>query len=406
MDTQNQTTQYDPQAVAMVRALKLQESGNNYNAPKEKAGVSLGGAYQYQAPTWKAYAGDILGDSNAQFTPENQDKVTYGMVKKWKDKGMQPEEIAHMWNPGDSAYPKQVVEKLKSIAKGKNPSTNQTSQTDKNTSNNLTKDTIVGSDETQQPDDLKAPSNPLIDNIPGVKLAQGLGYALSNFAGNQDEFIKAINKNQEIANKTINDIKQRKTQGKDTTRLESALKDLQNNIQKESAQVGDIGTGGIKNSDVIKSSASLAALPALAYGGSLLSGTSALPSGVLGTQAEANVINFIAKPQIASILEDSGVSLNKFKALSNIDKENLLTELQSSLKSVQDKKWISQLLTKVSPLADIESGLAPSATKQAITTGGKYVGGLLKNGVKIAAGGAIAGTGFNEASNLVKGLFK
>ncbi len=115
MDNQNQTTQYDPQAVAMVRALKMQESGNKYDTSPEKAGNSLGGAYMYQAPTWKAYAGDILGDANASFTPENQDKVTYGMVKKWKDSGMQPEEIAHMWNPNDSSYPKQVIGKLRNI---------------------------------------------------------------------------------------------------------------------------------------------------------------------------------------------------------------------------------------------------------------------------------------------------
>ena len=71
----NQTSQFDPQAVAMVRAIKLQESGNNYNAPKESTGQSLGGAYQYQANTWKQYAGHVLGDPNAPFTPENQDKA-------------------------------------------------------------------------------------------------------------------------------------------------------------------------------------------------------------------------------------------------------------------------------------------------------------------------------------------
>lgn len=121
MNEQNQQTQYDPQAVAMVRAIKMQESSNNYDAPKEKAGQSLGGAYQYQAPTWKAYAGEILGDPNAQFTPGNQDKVTYGMVKKWKDAGLQPSDIAHKWNPGDPTYPDKVVTHLRAIAQGATP---------------------------------------------------------------------------------------------------------------------------------------------------------------------------------------------------------------------------------------------------------------------------------------------
>ncbi len=121
MENDTQTTQYDPQAVAMVRALKMQESGNDYNAPKEKAGNSLGGAYQYQADTWKNYAGQVLGDPNAPFTPENQDKVTYGMVKKWKDNGMQPADIAHQWNPGDPQYPDSVVNHLKQIVQGASP---------------------------------------------------------------------------------------------------------------------------------------------------------------------------------------------------------------------------------------------------------------------------------------------
>lgn len=118
-------SKYDPQAVSMVRALRLQESSNNYSAPAEKAGDSLGGAYQYQKPTWQAYAKEILGNANAPFTPENQDKVTYGKVKQWKDAGMTPGQIAHQWNPGDNKYPQQVVDKLKQIASTQPPTTSQ-----------------------------------------------------------------------------------------------------------------------------------------------------------------------------------------------------------------------------------------------------------------------------------------
>jgi hypothetical protein len=110
------TTKYDPRAVAMVRALKLQESNDNYNAPPETAGVSLGGAYQFQQPTWKAWSKEATGKDNLPFTPENQDAVTYYKVKQWMDAGEEPEQIAHHWNPGDPIYPSKVLTKLQSIA--------------------------------------------------------------------------------------------------------------------------------------------------------------------------------------------------------------------------------------------------------------------------------------------------
>ena len=90
--------QPDLQALALTKAIAQKESGGNYNASGD-VGTSTG-AYQYQAATWKNYAQQILGNANAEMTPENQNAVTYGMVKTWKDQGMGPADIAARWNAG------------------------------------------------------------------------------------------------------------------------------------------------------------------------------------------------------------------------------------------------------------------------------------------------------------------
>lgn len=99
MDTQTKP-QPDVQALALTKAIRQQESAGNYNASGD-AGTSTG-AYQYQPATWKNYSQQILGDANAPMTPENQNAVTYGMVKTWKDSGLGPAEIAGKWNSGQS----------------------------------------------------------------------------------------------------------------------------------------------------------------------------------------------------------------------------------------------------------------------------------------------------------------
>lgn len=90
--------QPDLQALALTKAIRQKESGGNYKAVGD-AGTSTG-AYQFQPATWKGYAKDILGDSNAPMTEENQNAVTYGKIKQWKDSGLGPAEIAGKWNSG------------------------------------------------------------------------------------------------------------------------------------------------------------------------------------------------------------------------------------------------------------------------------------------------------------------
>jgi hypothetical protein len=107
-DTNTQTipakdgTPLDPGVVALAKAIRQHESGNDYSS---KGASGEFGAYQYTAPTWKADAKKYLGDENAQPTPENQDKAAYYSIKAMKDAGKTPEQVASVWNSGDeNAY--------------------------------------------------------------------------------------------------------------------------------------------------------------------------------------------------------------------------------------------------------------------------------------------------------------
>lgn len=97
--TLNTGEQLDPQAVRLMKAIRQKESGGNYNAVGD-AGTSKG-AFQFQNATWKRYAKETLGDENAVQDKGNQNKVAYTKVKKWKDAGWSPEEIAAAWNAGE-----------------------------------------------------------------------------------------------------------------------------------------------------------------------------------------------------------------------------------------------------------------------------------------------------------------
>lgn len=93
---ENQTL--DPSVVALTKAIGQTESGGNYNAVGDNGNSH--GAYQFQKGTWQQYAKDVLGDSNASMSIENQNKVAYGKVKSWKDQGYTPAQIASKWNSG------------------------------------------------------------------------------------------------------------------------------------------------------------------------------------------------------------------------------------------------------------------------------------------------------------------
>lgn len=90
-------TQLDPKVVKVMSAIKKIESGGDYNAVGDlDRGVSRG-AYQFNKDNFKNWATEYGLDPN-DFSPANQNKVAYARIKKFKDEGKQPEEIAALWN--------------------------------------------------------------------------------------------------------------------------------------------------------------------------------------------------------------------------------------------------------------------------------------------------------------------
>lgn len=90
----------DQDVINLAKAIRQKESGGNFDAVGD-AGTSKGG-YQWQPGTWKEHSKKILGNENAEMTPDNQNAVAYGMIKTWKDQGLNPAQIAAKWNSGQS----------------------------------------------------------------------------------------------------------------------------------------------------------------------------------------------------------------------------------------------------------------------------------------------------------------
>lgn len=111
------TTGNDIEAQNLAKAIRQRESGGNFNAVGD-AGTSHGG-YQFQKNTWKQYAKEVLGDENAEMTPQNQNAVAYGKIKKWKDGGKSAAEIAAMWNAGENIGDRWMTNKGKTTINGK-----------------------------------------------------------------------------------------------------------------------------------------------------------------------------------------------------------------------------------------------------------------------------------------------
>lgn len=87
----------DKDAVNLSKAIRQVETGNQV---KPGATGELPSRYQFMPDTWKGYAKEVLGDENAPMTLENENKVAYTKIKKWKDEGLNPGQIASMWNSG------------------------------------------------------------------------------------------------------------------------------------------------------------------------------------------------------------------------------------------------------------------------------------------------------------------
>jgi len=94
--------------VRIASAIKKVESGGNYEA---RGASGEFGAYQFMPGTWKSWAGQYLGDSNAAPTSTNQDRVAHAKVGDLLKKGYTPRQIALIWNGGQPIEKKGVNSK-------------------------------------------------------------------------------------------------------------------------------------------------------------------------------------------------------------------------------------------------------------------------------------------------------
>lgn len=93
----------DTRAKALTKAIALQENGGKDPTPESYQTMGQSGErglYQFTQPTWNQYAKEVLGNPKADPTPENQNAVAYGKVKKWLEDGYDERQIASMWNAG------------------------------------------------------------------------------------------------------------------------------------------------------------------------------------------------------------------------------------------------------------------------------------------------------------------
>lgn len=95
---QTSTGSLDPQAVNLAKAIRQTETGGNANAVGKSGEY---GAYQFTQPTWDNLSKQAgVNVPLKQANLEQQNQVAYYAIKKWKDAGYNPGQIASMWNAG------------------------------------------------------------------------------------------------------------------------------------------------------------------------------------------------------------------------------------------------------------------------------------------------------------------
>lgn len=90
----------DQQALHLTHAIALSETGKNGKPDYTASGASgEKGGYQWMPGNFESDAKTAGLDPN-DFSPANQDKVAYSVIKAYKDKGYDPGQIASLWNSG------------------------------------------------------------------------------------------------------------------------------------------------------------------------------------------------------------------------------------------------------------------------------------------------------------------
>lgn len=235
----------DPDVVNLTKAIRQQESGGDF-ARKGASGEY--GAYQYMPGTWKAYAGEVLGDASAPMDKINQNKVAYNKIKQWKDAGYNVGQIASMWNAGPGkpnaykegyagtnsqgvkydtpGYAKAVATYYHQF-KGETAAPEDSSATIDNTDAPQSKNLL------QKVGDFFTGSTQKFGKTAGEAFASGVNTDLQEEETN-------INKN--VLQNIFDAIKKKKALGLDTTRLEHAYK-----LNSESIPVKEDFSGDVSN---------------------------------------------------------------------------------------------------------------------------------------------------------------
>ncbi len=99
--------QLDQQALNLAKAIRRAETGTSTDPYNAKGASGESGAYQYMPDTWKQWSKQYLGQEDAPLSVENQNKVAYSRIKELKDQGLNPAQIASMWNSGGADKYKQ-----------------------------------------------------------------------------------------------------------------------------------------------------------------------------------------------------------------------------------------------------------------------------------------------------------
>jgi len=92
--------QLDQQVLNLAKAIRRTETGGSKDPYNAKGASGEFGGYQFMPATYKTLAKQYLGNENAEPSIENQNKIAYSEIKRLKDAGHNPAEIASIWNSG------------------------------------------------------------------------------------------------------------------------------------------------------------------------------------------------------------------------------------------------------------------------------------------------------------------
>lgn len=231
------TTQLDPQALAAAKALRRTETGTSTDPYNAKGASGEFGAYQFMPATYKSLAKKYLGDENAQPTVENQNKIAYSAAKAAKDNGQSPAEFASEWNSGRADAYKQGLKgtNAKGVAYDVPAYVAKFSQHYNELKPVVTSvaqsaaasglENIANADKVGLADQDNAVRGGFLGNLltgNTQKFGHTIGQSIAA-PENADKYSEALGIHTDIENKLRTQIQMRKTQGQDTSSLESEL---------------------------------------------------------------------------------------------------------------------------------------------------------------------------------------